>query len=208
MDCATSPEQQLPPPAPAPAPAQAFKLLIAGGFGVGKTTLVTTVSQTPPLSTEALMTEASRPVDDLHLVPDKQTTTVAFDFGRLDLPGDGDRDQPVQLLLFGAPGQARFAPMWDYVSSGALGAVVLVDTRRLHDCFPVIDYCEQRRLPFVVAVNRFAGDRHLYSPHEITEALQLGPRVPVRTCDARDWPSCKAVLITLTQHALTHRSYT
>jgi signal recognition particle receptor subunit beta len=169
---------------------------VAGGFGVGKTTLVGTVSEITPLTTEALMTTASQALDDLSLTGDKTTTTVAMDFGRATL------EAGLVLYLFGTPGQQRFWFMWDDLIHGAIGAIVLVDTRRLPESFAAVDYFESASLPFIVAVNGFNGE----FPHdieEVKEALSVSPHVPVIQCDARERESVKDVLATLVEHALT-----
>ncbi|WP_310728941.1 ATP/GTP-binding protein [Streptomyces sp. N2A] len=172
-----------------------LKILVAGGFGVGKTTLVGAVSEIKPLRTEERLTEAGRPVDDLHGVEAKSTTTVAMDFGRITV-----NDQLV-LYLFGTPGQDRFWFLWDELARGALGAVVLADTRRLADSFAAIDYFERRGLPFTVAVNCFDGaDR--YPPEVVRDALDLDPDVPVMLCDARQRDSARDVLIAVVEHAM------
>jgi hypothetical protein len=176
-------------------PLAAFKILIAGGFGVGKTTLVSAISEVRPLRTEEALTSAGARHDDLQGVEDKTTTTVAMDFGRITLGGRR------VLYLFGTPGQERFWFMWDDLSYGALGAVVLADTRRLADCFASIDYFEKRGLAFVVAINCFDGaDR--YDPAEVRAALDLASWIPVVLCDARQAESVKNVLITLVEYVL------
>ncbi|MFI5674923.1 GTP-binding protein [Streptomyces cellulosae] len=173
----------------------ATKIVVAGGFGVGKTTLVTAVSEITPLQTEALMTEASEEHDDLTATPQKLTTTVAMDFGRLTL------DDDLVLYLFGTPGQQRFWFMWDDLVRGAIGAVVLADTRRLKDCFPALDYFESCGLPYVVAVNHFDGSE-LFDPDDVREALTIPARIPVMIMDARRRISVIETLLSLVRHAL------
>ena len=175
--------------------ALALKILVAGGFGVGKTTLVGAVSEIRPLRTEEYLTEAGRPVDDITGVEAKHTTTVAMDFGRITLRED------LVLYLFGTPGQERFWFMWDELSEGALGAVVLADTRRLEDCFAAIDYFERRSIPFIVGVNCFEGSIR-YPEEDVRRALDLDDDVPVVLCDARDKLSVRDVLIGVVQHAM------
>jgi len=176
----------------------ALKILIAGGFGVGKTTLVGAVSEIRPLQTEEVLTGASVGTDDLSGVETKSTTTVAMDFGRITINDD------LQVYLFGTPGQDRFWFLWDELAFGALGAVVLADTRRLADCFPSVDYFEQRGTPFVVGVNCFDGAQR-YSPEAVRDALDLDDDVPVVLCDARSRQSGKEVLIALVEHVAQRR---
>ncbi|MGI5162101.1 GTP-binding protein [Microbispora sp. CA-102843] len=173
----------------------ALKILVAGGFGVGKTTLVGAISEIRPLRTEEVLSDRGVGVDDTDGVEGKTTTTVAMDFGRITIR------EGLVVYLFGTPGQERFWFMWDELSYGALGAVVLADTRRLTDCFPSIDYFEQRGTPFIVAVNCFDGaDRH--EPDDVRIALDLDPDVPVLLCDVRRRASAKVVLVTLVEHSL------
>jgi uncharacterized protein len=183
------------PAGPAPPPA-VTKLLIAGGFGVGKTTLVGSISEVRPLRTEEDLSELGIGVDDTTSVELKRTTTVAMDFGRITFPSG------VVLYLFGTPGQERFWFMWDELAFGALAAVVLADTRRLPDCFSSIDYFERRDTPFVVAANHFDGSP-VYEPADIRDALDVDDDVPVLLCDARRPESVKEVLIASVAHALT-----
>ncbi|MFB7084571.1 ATP/GTP-binding protein [Streptomyces sp. NPDC056296] len=192
MDSATSDART---PARVPLGASAdngLKIVVVGGFGVGKTTMVRSVSEIRPLNTEETMTQAGEAVDDISEVRGKTATTVAFDFGRISL------DARNVLYLFGAPGQERFWFLWDRLFSGTLGAVVLVDTRRIDDSWYAIDRLEHHGTPFIVACNDFGGPRH--SPEAVREALDLDPRVPLVFCDARSRESGRQVLIALVEH--------
>ncbi|MEV2278007.1 ATP/GTP-binding protein [Nocardiopsis sp. NPDC049922] len=174
------------------------KIVIAGGFGAGKTTLVSSVSEIPPVTTEAIMTEASIGHDDTSITPDKTTTTVAMDFGRITI------DDELVMYMFGTPGQARFWFMWDDLVRGAVGAVVVVDCRRLADSFDAVDYFEtNRRIPYIVALNKFEG-RLDYTSEQVREALEVSPEVPIIDFDARQRNSGGDVLKTLLRYALQH----
>ena len=173
-----------------------LKVLVAGGFGVGKTTMVQSLSEIPPLLTEEPMTTASIGIDDVRAVSGKQTTTVAMDYGRISVD-----DGHLILYLFGTPGQERFWFMWDELARGAVGAVVLVDLRRIDDCFAAVDYFENRGLPFVVGLNAFP-DTGRFSEDDVRAALVLAPETPVVRMDARNDVSCMSALISLVEHAL------
>jgi uncharacterized protein len=189
-----------PPRPPAPQPEIIpLKILVAGGFGVGKTTFVGSVSEITPLTTEEVMTGESVGVDDTTAVPGKTTTTVAMDFGRITV------DEQLILYLFGTPGQHRFWFMWDELARGAVGAVVLVDLRRIDDCFSAVDYFESRRVPFVVGVNGFPGTGG-FANDAVRDALALPADCPLVRMDARESRSCLDTLIALVEHALGRSS--
>ncbi|MBL3666820.1 ATP/GTP-binding protein [Streptomyces sp. M2CJ-2] len=175
---------------------KAVKIVVTGHFGVGKTTMVGTLSEIRPLSTEETMSQAGAHIDDLTGTRGKRTTTVAMDFGRLTV------SDSLVLYLFGAPGQERFLPLWKDMTRGALGALVLADTRRLDASFPVMDLLEERGLPYAVAVNHFDGSPH-FAGEEIRESLDLLPETPLVLCDARDRASSSAALIALVQYLQT-----
>ena len=185
------------PPVPRPVtrPPVPVKIVIAGSFGVGKTTAVASISEIPPLTTEAAMTSAGSRLDDNELVPDKTTTTVAMDFGRVTI------DESLKLYLFGTPGQERFGFMWKDLAHGALGALVIVDTRRLEDCFAAVDFFERMQLPFVVAVNRF-GDQLTHTLDDVRWALAISDDVPVISFDARKFLSVRDALLVVLDEAL------
>ncbi|MFI5779034.1 GTP-binding protein [Nocardia sp. NPDC051570] len=182
----------------APTTPSSVKIVISGGFGVGKTTFIGAISEIEPLATEAAMTEASMDVDDPGRRGDKTETTVALDFGRITL------DQSLVLYLFGTPGQDRFVFLWDDLVDGALGAVIVVDTSRIDDCFPVLDYFERKNTPFVVVINRFENER-MFAPAEVREALELEEWIPLVECDARSRDSVRDVLVALLEQVLFHR---